>query len=94
MQFTVLPFKKKIEEEITGQQGNRNFYQVKFISYLGTSIFINKSLSRQLKLKVPSGVYLNEATYHTNYVNLESAIKVLRQVAQQGVTRYSSINYS
>ena len=44
MCIIVLPFVKKREEEITGQQGNRNLYQVKSISYLGKPIFINKSL--------------------------------------------------
>lgn len=44
MHIIVLPFMKKREEEITGQQGNRNLYQVKSISYLGKPIFINKSL--------------------------------------------------
>ena len=46
MYVIALPFMKKREEEITRKQGNRNFYQVKSISYLGTSISINRSLPK------------------------------------------------
>ena len=88
-----LPFMKKREEEITGKQGNRNFYQVRSISYLGTSISINRSLP-----KVPVEGFLwsiyKQGIYHTSHVNLELVIEVPRQVAQQGVTCYSSITYS
>ena len=46
MYVIALPFMKKREEEITRKQGNRNFYQVKSISYLDTSISINRSLPK------------------------------------------------
>ena len=92
MRIIVLLFVKR-EETITGQQGYQNIYQVKFVSYLDTFTFISKIF---LKTTQAEGSLwsIHKRGNIPDYVNLESAIEVFGQVAQQGLTCYSSINYS